>query len=387
MNATISVDWLQMHVKVPYINYETIGHTKYQVEKQPYQTRHFKRIYTILQGGEEVATLVSEPHSSIMQFDSGLLKINNKFLYQADLMEWVKQLLKDLELEFRSISRIDLAVDFQKFARGLRPEQFIRNFMNDKYLKVGKAKGRASFVTTAKGKDYETLKFGSEQSDITYYLYNKSKEMREVKLKPWIEDNWYANGWDGKTDVWRLEFSLKSNTKAVVDPDTGQEIFSFKDIDVMTRIQEVYNYNFTKYFSFVHTEKKCRKDRMKPVLLFSGRKYECVKINLSDKKDSTRSSKVFAKALMTVNQELRGHDFELAIFGSEYLSWYIQERNLQKWASQKLQGFEMNEKQASKGFAKKVYEWTLLSVASQHREKILAKQMNELRYSVLINRV
>lgn len=357
-----------MHVKVPQKNYEQLA-LPYKVEREKMQTRHFKSIYRITDPvtGEEVASLVADPHSEILKMDSGLLKVVNKFLYQKDLLVYVKKLLRDLKLEFRTISRIDICVDFLKFSSGLQPANFIKNYMAGKYVKTGKGKGKAVFNNTARGIEYESLKFGSETSDVTYYLYNKSQEMKDVKNKQWIRDNWTANGWDGKHDVWRLEFSLKSNTQTIIDPETGEAFFSFKDLEIANRIEDIFKFHFDRYFRFVYGKKKCRKDRMKPLNLMSGYKFVGIRIELSDKKEADRSDKIFSKKLMSLNAEMRGHDIELGIFTNELLTYFVSNRGLNDWAERKLPDYYPSEKQQHKQFQQKQYEWSMLTQHAQDR--------------------
>jgi hypothetical protein len=336
----------------------------------PYQTRHFKAVYEIFDKDLRIATLAADPHSDILKFNSGLLKLDNQVLYQVNLLAYVQQLLKDLDLKFNSYSRLDIALDFYTFARGLKCDKFINNFLNSDYAKLGRCcKGRIAFETkneesgqlvklvdglpaknvrrSQKRVQLQTLKFGAETSDTTYYLYNKTKELEQVKMKPWIVDNWKANNWDSKTDVWRLEFSLKSNTDAIVDPESGSMI-TLKDIEAIEHITDIYKFCLKKYFSFVHNEKK-RKDRNKPVVLFAKDfATDAIKIKMSDKKDSTRSTKIFAKALQLTNQELRGHDFNLAIYGNSYLTHVIKHHGLEDWAKRKLVSYTPSLSQEAK---------------------------------------
>lgn len=355
MKNCISVDWLTLHVQVPHKQFEKTE-TKYKIVRDKSQTRHFKSIFYIYdKNGAEMATLACEPHSDILQHDSGLLKLNNRVDYQKDLLPFVKQFLKDLKLNFRSISRIDIALDFLKFKNNLNPRNFIKNYISGKYIKNGKGRGRIEFkYGNSKSLQYQTLKFGSETSDVTYYLYNKVEEMEAKELKPWIVDNWRANGWDGKQHVWRLEFSLKPTTKTIhdfipddKDPDGGvlKEVFSFKDIESIDKLQDIYNSHFKKYFTFVHNEKKLRKDRCKPVVLFAGKiQTSSVRISVSDKKIADRTDKIFTRKLMEFNSEMRGFDMQLSVTTNELLSCFVLGRGLKTWAEDKLK-YTVTEKQ------------------------------------------
>lgn len=327
---------------MPRKDYETYP-TKYTIKKDSHSTRHFKQIhYIYTPEGDEVGYIAHDPCSEILKADSGLFKLNNKYLYQVGLKEWVIDVLKDLGMEFMSISRIDLALDFQRFNNNLDPANFIKKFLTGDYIKKGRfnwnIQGKGG---QTKGLAYETLKFGSPDSDVQYYLYNKTGEMKARKHKQWIEDNWKANGYDGTGDVWRLEYRLKKTKKGIykTDYETGEMelIFDMTTLDCLDNLNDVYSYLFNHYFSFVRNEKKIRKDRCKPVTLFSkGFETRGIAIKLSEKKESDRSARIMAKHLQKLEYEMKGLDFHLAILSHELTGYFIQSRGLTNWAEDKL---------------------------------------------------
>ena len=384
MHNCISVDWLQCHVKVPRKDFENLfaaipvsiqdkdGNWKvekvqstelkeldnrYMLERTGFQTRNFKAIYEIRDRvtNEEIAVLASEPRSEMcMKEDSGLIKIINKYLYQKNLLHFVQQIFHDLQLTLINVTRFDIAADFERFDT-IECQEFIEMFTNRLFIKktAAKMKMMGDSWSVDKGKmtgGISSLKFGLETSDVNYYLYNKSLELKQVKDKPWIRDHWKANGWNEKTDVWRLEFSLHSNTDGVMYVDEHGEIrcFQFKDLSLLLdNLDKVYSHYFNKHFQFVRAEKTKKgnfkkQSRCDRVVLFEHLKFEGVKISLSDKKDAGRSAKTFAKKLMQFNQELRGQDFNLAIAGNEMFTYTIMKHDLQTWMEKKLPGAHLS---------------------------------------------
>ena len=212
---------------------------------------------------EEIAVLASEPRSEMcMKEDSGLIKIINKYLYQNNLLHFVQSLFHDLQLTLINVTRFDIAADFERFDT-IECQEFIEMFTNRLFIKktAAKMKMMGDSWSVDKGKmtgGISSLKFGLETSDVNYYLYNKSLELKQVKDKPWIRDHWKANGWNEKTDVWRLEFSLHSNTDGVMYVDEHGEIrcFQFKDLSLLLdNLDKVYSHYFNKHFQFVRAEK------------------------------------------------------------------------------------------------------------------------------------
>jgi hypothetical protein len=53
-----------------------------------------------------------------------------------------------------------------------------------------------------------TFDFGSHASEVSAQIYNKSLEIKKHR-KEWFEPIWLANGWDGESEVWRIEFRFK----------------------------------------------------------------------------------------------------------------------------------------------------------------------------------
>lgn len=406
MQKCLAVDWLTLMVTMPRKDFEN-HKCRFEIRKNDHQTRHFKQIhYIYAPGGDEVGYVAHDPHSEILAPEAGLLKLNNKYLYQEGLKEWVIKLLAELKMTFCSISRIDLALDFQRFNNNLCPGNFIRKYISDAYLKTGRAQFNLQGKEgSSKGKAYESLKFGSAESDIQYYIYNKTKEMAAVKHKQWIEDNWKANGYDGDGDVWRLEFRLKKSKKGIYAIDEKQHpimdirtgeikgyrpvkhsrlVFDMETLDSLDNISELYSYLFNRYFTFVHNNKGKRKDRCKPVTLFSkGFETKGVAIKLSEKREADRAARIFAKHLHKLEYEMKGLDFGLAQWAHEFSGYYIMSRGLESWANKKLK-YQVSERQRelyhSRNYSSLLtdaqYMRMLGNVDKSHNPLTILKRMN-----------
>jgi hypothetical protein len=183
---------------------------------------------------------------------------------------------------------------------------------------------------------FEYLKFGSETSVISYYLYNKSKELAEKKNKPWITDTWKANALNTDVDVWRLEFSIKSNLNELMNLETS-EAWSMNKLIVLTENLKLSLINclLQKYwlFSFPHDDKN--RSRWPKIKLFDLDTAKCILIRLSEKKESNRSDKIFVKKLVEYSDEMRGQDFNNSIFADQLIKHAITSRGLVKWAKEK----------------------------------------------------
>jgi len=302
MTATpyfIGIDWLQLFGNLV-LEFAEGKHGIFIAKKEEYQTRHFKELYTIFSGSDEVATLQTKPHSKIIETGNAVLKLSNKYLYQTNLVNFTKQLMENLKFKFVSISRIDLNIDFEIFQNGYKVINFFKDFTSSNIIKHGKNKfklqGQQSEIL-----QYDYLKFGSPTSNVSSYIYNKSKELREVKNKPYIVDTWKLNGMNNDVDVYRLEFSIKKMAKNAVDEDDGT-IIQLNDLAIIERenYTKILKYLVQKNFRF--TKKKDRAKRKElnkcPIIRFFKFDRENISLHrISEKKTSNRMDKVFLKKL------------------------------------------------------------------------------------------
>ncbi|SEW50630.1 hypothetical protein [Chitinophaga arvensicola] len=342
MNYVHAIDWLQIHVKCP-VAIQAKDNFTYHTEKTDYQTRQFREVYEIsvlMPSGayERCAVLACKPHAAFLGGDMGLLKIENKFLYQSDLKQFVVALLEQYHFKFHSISRLDLALDFTSFNGGLPPEDLIKNFLQEKWLKKHKAK----FTVVGDHMErnaYEYLRFGAKTSEINYYMYNKSKELDFNKDKPWIRAMWEQAGFHPDAQVWRLEFSMKSSCKELVDYDFG-EVIPVKALAIIDGDNSftLFRTLFYKHFTFVRNTNGNRKDRMNEVDLLTLEKPNTVVLRLTEKMESTRMDKVVIKRMEAHNQYVRTIDKNYYLYGAKILMEYLIQRNLIEWYLQHFPG-------------------------------------------------
>jgi hypothetical protein len=228
----------------------------------------------------------------------------------------------------------------------MKPCNLIRGFAREKYLHKGRAKFKLEGATGLQN-NYHYLRFGKNSADISVYLYNKSKELREAKDKSYIRALWEDLNIGNNCDVWRLEVSVKGTSKKFIDCETG-EVLQFTVANVFDGgfLARVYKSIISEYFAFVVNEKKCRKDRMKPLQLF---KWEFDKYKISrviGVRATGRSERIFIKKMEQLNNELRGKlcfdDATMAMIQGDIISYF----GLDKWAKGK--GVSIAKKMADK---------------------------------------
>lgn len=329
----ISVDWLQLfgHVQrfTPLRNYE--------FKLEPYSTRQFKKLYSVYDAiGELYCTIQLEPFSSVIDMQACIIKLANRQLYKPNFLMSFENFYNAIGFRFKSISRIDIALDFQCFKFGLTPENFIRKFLDNVYLK----NGRADYQLHGEQKDnheFSYLRFGSNSSDVAVYLYNKSKEMQDVKMKNYIAMRWQAAGYDINMPVWRLEVSLKSSQIKVLNREDG-ELFDidFDFIKSENRLHQLYKLLINKYFQFKHNDGTKNKSRMKTVELLRDHKTTWELYNYVANTDTTKADKIQIKKLHHIMEDFYGLPEEVYNAAQLVKQYYVQDKNLETFYNQKV---------------------------------------------------
>lgn len=332
----LSIDWFQIHCIPKTAAWKTY-HPFFTVKKMDFGTRHFSLIEELWQDEKRVATVCSKPYSPVLGKSMMLIKFDNWLLYGKDLATWIPWFLQLNELEFKNISRIDICADFNTFPNGMNPSNFIKKFTSATCLKMGKVN-----LFTARGSQegtkhhYTGLRFGSLLSEISYYLYDKTKEMKEQTHKPWIQNLWVKSGLNINIPVYRLEFSIKSSGKVIVNTETGENrVLTSMEILKRNMLELTYNLMLNRFWKFVWNDGQVKRGRMRQLKMFPEKFAQYIIMDTEGLHDSTRSHKIFIKKLEETMTELRGKSFDLAIAASDLKVEMINSRGLQQWAQYK----------------------------------------------------
>lgn len=309
-NYAISCDWLQVYCENcnPLgIELNSISSEKYTFEKADCSSRQFRDIYNVyLSNGDHYAVIQCTPFSSIIDKKGAIIKLCNRELYKCDFAPVFMSFLNTYNFRYKSISRIDVSYDCNAFCQGMKPRRLINGLMNGKILKNNQGKASLMFDTHKVG-IWQGIHFGSASSAVSSVMYNKTKELQEVKDKPYIRELWSLNGIDTTSEVWRVELRIKSDATHLVKLDTG-ELFRLSPnmLENQQNIENVFYTYAKQYFSFKINNGTKNKTRMKDVLLFdkiNSVTAHSVRVTLSS--DTTRSDRIFLKKLHRIKTELR----------------------------------------------------------------------------------
>lgn len=280
------LDWLQIFVYLhkPLTNYETEA---IKIEVSDFPTKQFlSRARISLRICEKVlpfCELLFRPRTSIMPDVAAMLKIENARLYECNLMPRLSFVMSTLDIEYRSLSRVDVYYDCNKFHGGKSPRQFVQDYVSRKVLKIGINKGFLNFAnlgyTVANGtrKMPAGFKVGTpvwtgvtwgSRDYVQTQIYDKSRELREVKYKPHIVDTWQAAGLDPSC-VWRCEMRIAGKGQGITLVETG-DLFALGAYEVANseRVHELFQTYADRHLRFVFKDYHAKRQQMRPVRLF-----------------------------------------------------------------------------------------------------------------------
>jgi hypothetical protein len=124
-----------------------------------------------------------------------------------------------------NVSRCDPCVDFVT-------DYPIESIRNDEW--VTKARNFSSHITD---RVFSGISIGAG-SPLSARLYNKTIEMKK-NARPYLEDIWRQGGWDGVSEVWRLEFQYRRQPL--------RDVLVVTYADLMTSLSGLWGYSATKW--------------------------------------------------------------------------------------------------------------------------------------------
>lgn len=231
---------------------------EYSIDKGEELSPLFNQHYMVTWKKRRIAHLNLEPRPSSLHPDSAMLKVDNKLLYEPDWLFYLKDVCAALQLEIMNISRVDICADFVEFCEGRQPLNFVKAYMQNArkghptFIRCGSNKfcvyGRKSSAELA----FDYVRWGSRDSEVCTYLYNKSKELRDKKDKPWIRERWDALREASDTrDVWRIEFSINSQGLKVMNVSDSFIFDLFiDDFSTFEKVRTLFYIYAEKYFKF-----------------------------------------------------------------------------------------------------------------------------------------
>ena len=281
----INLDWLEIFAEEPATevhNAEYFRVKGYKVKERVYGTPQYREMFTIYSGKEELFEIRRNPYS--LKSEGGIFKPNachirlcNRTCYELDPIAHLRAFMTAHDYTYVSISRIDIALDFNIFDNGMKPDNFIMQYMRGKLSKINQSNVSAHGSDQWSGRVFNSLKWGSPSSPVSTKLYNKTLELKQGEDKPYIRQRWADAGLDQSQDVWRVEFSLSAQMQSLKSLKTG-EVFrkSIMHYDSRERLLRQFFILYQKYFDF----RRLKTNRKSDGTLVYVRKYLCPRLEL-----------------------------------------------------------------------------------------------------------
>lgn len=250
MSPLISIDWFQVtclrEISRPIsvgmsfqgkLENDKRSHNIYNISQPREFNAMFADCFQVNIHDFPVATIYLNPRPSTMAKGLCMVKLANPLLYTARWMWYLQDILDGLSWRYHNITRVDLCADFNFFNNDISPREFIRRYIssadsteeNPSYYRIGSNKFNT--VATKKATDNgctvlcDYIRWGTRNSGVCTYLYNKTQELNDKGGKKYIRDLWFENGLEDtdETPVYRLEFSITPSAMYIQRHLTDEE--------------------------------------------------------------------------------------------------------------------------------------------------------------------
>lgn len=323
-----AVDWMQLFCSVPAggvpeweekisPNRDKNGnHRTYKLVQSLSFIKGYEWQRTVLWGKYTLATIAAVPKDERYRTNGAAIKLNNAVLYVADWYFILTDILATLGWVPENITRVDLCADFNFFMNGLAPETFLRKYVTKtkaSYLRKGSNKFCLYAQKDMRCTVYDSIRWGSRQSGVSVYMYNKTKELDEVKDKPWIREHWKSADLSSTKPVWRVEISISSQGLGLKDMYNNLCHNLFID-ELMTDdlCRDMFRVYAAKYFSFVATTPGAKRKRdLKDVPLLDLETPSLMRpVTLQESHDTGRMERIVSNKLAKLYQYIAARDYE-----------------------------------------------------------------------------
>lgn len=213
------------------------------IKVRAYGTPQYRQMFTIYNHHFPLIEIRRDPYSvksmgGIFNEKATHLRLSNRACYLPDPIGFIKEFMRKYGYQYQNTTRLDICLDFQHFDNGDNPANFLLKYFANKYTKVHQPRFHAYGTDDHDSKTWNSVKWGAPTSAISTKIYNKSMELNQVADKPYIRQQWQAAGLNEIDDVWRCEFSMKSEYKSMcridLDYSTGELVHNVIDIDIQT---------------------------------------------------------------------------------------------------------------------------------------------------------
>lgn len=297
----VNIDWLEVYVIESASHYpcdaDFFTRQGYFVHPREYGTRVYREMFSLDdEHGNPWIEIRRNPFSTTARNNgffspySCHVRLANCACYELNAISKLRDFLAKYDYQFQKIYRLDICLDFVTFDRGDDPNRFLQRFIAGRYSKINQANITVHGSDMWAGRLWNSVSWGNPKSMVSTKMYCKTKELAEVRDKPYIRWSWFLSqliddpvsctkrNEDGqleKVDVWRVEFSIKSSANRwfLIEKSTGKRgnipmPHSLDMYDTKEKLLTAFASLAQHYFKFKVYEADKRKDRCKDKVLF-----------------------------------------------------------------------------------------------------------------------
>lgn len=350
MNRCVNIDWLEVFASEYTFDqdvrdatyYERLG---YKVEQREYGTPQYREMFTIYQNGFPYIEIRRNPyslkkHGGIFNDNDCHIRLSNRTCYFLSPIDELRHFMIAHQYEYKSLSRIDICLDFNYFDRGDNPNKVMLDYMSNRISKINQCNISAHGKDSFSQRIWNSVSWGSKNSMVSTKLYCKSLELKEVKDKFYIRDCWLTAGLRQDIPVWRVEFSIKSDMKHLLRLDTGEVIkhdltcYDNRDKCLFRFHSLAQHYFHFKYIELMENGKPRRKDRCRDKILFRINRDEAAFKPAPPTKDTepTRTDKLLVKRLRAIYNDMSKSN-EIRYSAKNLISDFVKTMRMKEYAA------------------------------------------------------
>lgn len=205
----------------------------WEVKERDYGTPQYKEMFTLYDNGYPFIEIRRNPYSlkkmgGIFEPTACHLRLSNFACYAISPIDDLRKFVLAYEYKLKAISRVDICLDFINFDKGDDPQRIIQRYMRNELSKINQCNVAAHGRDQWDGRNWNSLAWGAKKSMISTKIYNKQMELNQTHDKPYIRQQWLDAGLitdikDKETNIWRIEFSIKTEAKNGLCSKTNQE--------------------------------------------------------------------------------------------------------------------------------------------------------------------
>ena len=305
----LNIDWLQLFcVKTQFFVPDGVNCWGYTTKKLDHGSKYWSEIFDVWDNeGIYIGQLAATPHRKDIDQANCVFKADNSLLYEEAAIDRVMAAIDALGLKYQGITRIDIAYDCNELYNGLQVPNLVQRYLSTEYLKCGNnsvmlwldlayhgietdeglqlysanprltkkqkekiaaeeeqrriecinaglapaPSSKPKLLGSVPQSSFGSVTWGTRSQSVQVQIYDKSKELREVKMKHHIVQSWKDAGLDLDKPVYRIEFRITNRGKMLKNLETGKYYnLSVNEILCQQQLEQLFYDYSEKYLKF-----------------------------------------------------------------------------------------------------------------------------------------